>query len=211
MFKRTHHSPTSSPRLLAATRPGFAATALAGFLAAALIAGCQRAETRFVSYRDPYFPEPYQVDFGDCVYRISTGGDLYVVGHALRESKPGIGAAQLEPPGGRSDDYLQVHVYWKPLPGKTWCDATMTDALITYVVSNERGALTYLGTGFVYPKKVFGGVEFGVESGRLRLVARAGEIPDILGDARLTGVMHARQDAPGTVDLVREAQVAAAR
>ncbi len=183
-----------------------------GMLAAVLFVGaCQRAETRFVSYRDPYFPAAFHVTCENCAYRVSPAGDVFVAGHALREAKPGIGEPQVEPPGGRADEYLQVHIFWKPHPGKTWVESTMTDATLTYTVCNEQGTLTYVGTGFVYPHRTAAGMEFDVESGRLRLVARSGEIPDTLGDTRLTGTMHARQDAAATVDLIREAQVAAAR
>ncbi|MEW6251833.1 MAG: hypothetical protein AB1716_14400 [Planctomycetota bacterium] len=174
--------------------------------------GCQRAQIEFTSYRDPYFPEHFEVDFQDCVYRSAPAGDLLLVGHAHHSPKqrpdaeaPHIGQS------GRTDHYLQVHMFWKPRPGKTFADASGTDAVITYVVTTEQGTLTYVGAGFVFPRPGRGSVDFEVESGRLRLATRSGELSDVLGDTRLRGTLRAREDPAMTTHLSREAEVVALR
>ena len=161
---------------------------LAGLLAAA---GCHRSGSKadFVSLKDPYFPEHYDVNFDRCVYRTDPGGDLRVV--ACREEP----AAEPDTPA--VTQYLFVQVYWSPHPGKTPADTTGSNALLRYVVARGDGVAVYAGTGFAYPKGGEGKpLQLDVEWARLRLETVSGEVPDLLGDARLTARLMARED-PG--------------
>jgi hypothetical protein len=162
-------------------------------------AGCAASHVRVVSYQDPYFPETYAVALEETYYDLGPSGDLYVV---ARHIGPGE--------HGATHHYLKLHVFWPPRPGKTPVESSTTDAVIKYVVATERGVAVYEGTGFVYgPVERRGTLELDVESARLRLTSRTGDMPDVLGPARLTGKLAARHDEPLAADRQREAELVA--
>lgn len=169
--------------------------------AAGFCAGCAQSAVTFVSYKDPYFPEPYRVAFKDCAYWIDAGGDIHAVGRATQETE-----------SGTLTQYLHVRLFWRPKPGKTFTNSTATDATLRYVVAGDNGTVTYAGTGFAFPKQKFGGaMEFGIESGYLRIESHTGEVPDLFGDTRLSGTFVAHKDAGTAANMIRDAQLLAAR
>jgi hypothetical protein len=168
---------------------------------AGLHSGCAPSNMKFVSYKDPYFPETYDVAFKDCAYWIDVSGDVHAVGRATQETD-----------GGKFTQYLDVRLFWRPVPGKTFTNSTATDATLRYVVAGEKGSATYVGTGFAFPKQKSGGVlEVAIESGYLRLDSHSGEGPEMLGDTRLKGVLVARKDAGEAANMIRDAELLAAR
>jgi hypothetical protein len=167
-------------------------------LAAGALCGCQRASLQFVSYKEPEFPETISLTFKDCVYRADPGGDLHIAGVARNETDH-----------GRTDHYLYVHIFWKPRPGKTYAESTTTDATLTYVVATPRGAARYVGTGFAFPRQQPGRMLFDIESGRLLLESRTGDITDVLGDTRVSGTIEAAENPTAMVNILREAQIVA--
>jgi hypothetical protein len=166
-----------------------------------VLTGCATASLRFTSFKDPFFPERRAVSFPHCDYRTGPTGDIFVTARLSDEQD-----------GHKQTQYLSMHVFWKPKPGKTWAESSTTDAILRYVVCDESGALVYTGTGFAYPKQTFGGgLEIRIESARLRLESANGELEDRLGDMRLTGTLVPRRDPTATAHLEREAELAAAR
>lgn len=177
-------------------RGGVILAALAGCLA-----GCAQGSVRFVSYKDPFFPEPYNVTFSDCAYWTDASGDIQAVGRATQETD-----------GGTVTQYLDVRLFWRPKPGKTFTNSTSTDATLRYTVVSAQSTATYVGTGFAFPKQKLGGVmELSIESGRLRLAAHTGEGPDLLGDTRVAGTLRAHPDAGAAANMIRDARLLAAR
>jgi hypothetical protein len=167
-----------------------------------LQAGCglKPSAVQLVSYKDAYFPESCRVEISDCTYRIDAGNDVQVTSRAWRAG------------GGAATQYLHIHVYWKPHPGKTFADSTTTDALLRYVVASEEGVAVYSGTGFAFLRQRFGGrLQVDLESARLHLTSRTGDVPDTLGETRDSGTLLARQDAAATAALVREMTLAEGR
>ena len=163
--------------------------------------GCATASMTFTSYKDPFFPETFSTRFPNCVYRTGPTGDIFVTARATEDKD-----------ARRQTQYLDLHVFWKPKPGKTWAESSTTDAILRYVVTDETGAAVYIGTGFAYPKQTLaGGLEIRLESGRLRLESRSGELEERLGDMGLTGTLTPRRDPGATANLQREAELAAAR
>ncbi len=166
-----------------------------------LLAGCAPRGSRLTltSYKDAYFPETYEVTLNQCAYYRAPGGDYYITGRATR---PGNDA------GDSVTQLLCVHVFWKPIPGKTFDNATSIDATIRYVVVTGEGVAVYSGTGYVFPRKRLGQtLDAEVDVGRLRLVSRTGEAPDLLGAARLRGRLHAPRNAARAVDIRRRVDV----
>ncbi len=164
---------------------------------AAMNAGCHTAAVRFTSYADPFFPERRALGFPTCAYRTETGGDLLIAARALE----GTGDQATE-------HFLCAHVFWRPQPGKTFAEESMTDALLRYVVSDAAGTRVYTGTGFAYPEKTWlGGLKVQLESGRLRLESQTGDRADELGDMRLVGLLEPRRDAGAAANLARAAEV----
>ena len=185
-------------------RAGLGCAALVGLWASASGCGRPSATIELVSYKDPYFPEVYTVEFSECAYQVDAGGDYHFVGRTTREPEDGA--------SGPITQLLYVHVFWKPRPGKTFTDKTNNDATIRYAIITDSGVAVYAGTGFVYPKrKRFGSdVVARLERARLRLESLVGQAPELLGDARLTGKLVANQDANLTVDVRRELELHAA-
>lgn len=186
------------------TRPGTLWTTLA--LLAGVQAGCglSTSTLELKSYRDPYFPEHYQVEFADCVYRVAPGGDIHVVGHTER--------SEADAPADPLTQSLHVHIYWQPHPGKTHAESSTSDAVLRYVVATDSGVAVYSGTGFAYPKsRRDGRIEVRIESARLRLESQSGDVPDVLGDTRVTGRLIATNDPAQAAALVRESELLAAR
>lgn len=182
---------------------GLTVSVLAGVLAGPL--GCARptSEIEFVSYKDPYFPEPYRVVFVECTYRVDADGDLHIAGRADFDSD--------QRDAGAITQYFHAHVFWQPRPGRTFANSTTTDATIRHVIVTADGMAAYAGTGFIYPRRRRGGLLTAkIETANLRLEAQTGDAPELLGDARLRGTLRARRDDHATLDLVRRLEFHAA-
>ena len=183
--------------------------ALAGallVLPCGLFVGCGQhvSEIELISYKDPYFPEPYTVVFDECAYRQDADGDLHIVGRASVEPD--------DYQAGPLTQLIYVHVFWQPKPGVTFANATTTTAIIRYVIVSADGTATYSGTGFTCPKSRKGRqLQVPIEAANLRLESRFGDAPEWLGDARLSGVLWAEEDAHTAVDLMRALELHAGR
>lgn len=173
---------------------------LALLLSASVAAGCRgpASSVELRSFRDPYFPEPYQLDLPGCVYRLDAGRDIHVAGKT--HSADG--------PHGSVTQYLHVHIYWKPNPGKTPADDSTSNALVRYVVVTPKGAAEYLGTGFAYPAGKPGKrLTVKLESVYLRPELVEGEVPDLLGQTHLSGQLVANCQPTAAAQLIRESEL----
>lgn len=167
------------------------------------IGGCSQSAVELTSYKDPYFPETATVHLPECYYREDPSGDLYLVGRQVTGTE-----------AGPLTQYLCVHIFWKPKPGRTPVERTTTDALLRFVVAREDGVAVYSGTGFAFPKppsRFAEHREFVIESSRLQLESARGGMGDLFGPLRITGTMLALQDGGRTANLTRAAEVLAAR
>jgi len=165
------------------------------------VVGCYRpltSEVRIVSFRAAGEPQSLVTRFDECVYRAGPLGDEHIV--AKGKSSPG------GPSGHSVTEYLHVHVYWNPRPGKTFADSSQSDATLRYVVVSEEGASFYTGTGFVSldGRRSGGALPVRLENGWLRLEQQVGQPPDVVGDAQLEGSLIARPEANRALDLQRE-------
>jgi hypothetical protein len=164
-----------------------------------VLLGCGRSGTslRLTSYKDPYFPETYDVELAECAYYVDPGGDYHIAGRALHSPEGG---------GAPIAQLMHVHMFWKPWPGKTFDNPSTVDATIRYAIVTERGAAIYSGTGFVYPKKrrMSDDVVAEVEVAQLKLESQVGDPPELLGSARLAGKLVAEDNASLAVDLRRQ-------
>lgn len=167
---------------------------------AALLIGCRRpaGALKLTSYKDPYFPETYEVELTQCAYYVDPGGDYHIVGRATHTPQDGT--------GGTIAQLLHVHLFWRPRPGKTFDNPSAVDATIRYAIVTKQGAALYCGTGFVYPqmRRLSDDVLVKIEVARLRPEAQVGEPPELLGPARLSGKLVAAEDASLAVDLRRQ-------
>lgn len=176
---------------------GVGCALLTVWLAAAV--GCQQpaSELELRSYKDPYFPEPYHLTLQNCVFRVDASGDRHIAARAFR--------ATGESESGPITQFLHVHLFWQPKPGRTFANSTGVNALMRYVIVTPTGTAAYAGTGFVYPKGQRGEtLTAEIESASLRLESQSGTPAEVLGDVRLHGTLVARRDEPATVDLIGE-------
>jgi hypothetical protein len=167
------------------------------------LSGCARpvSALEFTSHKGASSPETYRLALDECAYYVGPGGDYYIGGRATHTAGEGRGGSIVQ--------LLEVHLFWKPWPGKTFDDSSSIDATIRYAIVTERGTVTYSGTGFVYPRKRWLGNELivDVEVARLRLESRQGDSPDLFGAARLAGTLVAKENASLAVDLRRQLEL----
>lgn len=183
-------------------------SAAATLVAAALVAsGCAGGGSLAVtSFADPFFPEDYRLELERCAFKRGGDGDWHILAQSSRAPKGAL--------TGKVDQIVHAHAYWKPRPGKTPDDPTCLDARLRYVISTRGGVAAYEGDGFLYATRdrLTGRLSARVESASIRPVGKAGATPpEWLGEARLTGVLEAADDAYLAVDLRRELDLRAAQ
>lgn len=163
--------------------------------AAAVLGGCaSQSMVELVSYQDPYFPDRYELRFDECTHRFESSGDVHVVGLATNDD----GESPMS-------QYLHVHMYWEPRPGKTPAESSTSNATLCYIVATEDGVATYEGTGFAFPKRKRNGtLVVNIESARLHLKWQRGDVPDVLGDTRVSGKLVSQQNPGTTSHRIRE-------
>lgn len=169
-------------------------------------AGCAPARMglELVSYRDPHFPQKLTPKFEVCAYRAQARGDVDIVARAVSER-----VGESEP----ATHYLHIRRFWRPHPGKTPDNPSVTDATLRYLIAGPGGCVLYSGTGFVYAphRQRSGDLKITLERGVLQLDSTRGAGSDLLGECRISGELRAADDRNRAVDLLREMELAAAR
>ncbi|MBI5864518.1 MAG: hypothetical protein HZB38_08425 [Planctomycetes bacterium] len=169
----------------------------AAILFAAALPGCKSAERLdAVSFVDPYFPEPISLAIDRCAYRKDRSNDIHIAGEGMAEL-----------PNGAVAQWIDLHLYWRPKPGKTHDDPTTADAVIRLLVDAPDGPQLYAGSAFVYmDKPLFGGGKLlaKIESARLRPVRESDGGAGRLGDATLQGKLTVRDDPAAALEINRE-------
>lgn len=164
-----------------------------------LVAGCgaPTSQIELVSHKDPYFGERYNVPLSECSFRVDAGGDYHFAARAMYEPSDG---------GEAITQLLHVHVFWKPRPGTTFANASATNATVRYVVASDSGASVYSGTAFVFPKRrrFSKALLAQIQDARLSLDGRMGDLPELLGDTRMSGELLAERDPNTVVAVMRE-------
>ena len=156
----------------------------------------------FTSHKDPYAPRAYTLTLDQCAYYVGPGGDYHIVG----------GTTHSDADGAEIRQYVHVHLFWKPWPGKTFDNPSSVDATVRYAIVTGQGAAMYSGTGFVYLKKkrLSDAIVAKIEDARLRLDSQSGSPPDVLGPTRLNGTLVAEKKENLAIDLRRQLEVLAA-
>ncbi len=184
-------------------RPVRAALLAAG-LGVLLGCGCRRSDTalRIDSYRNPSVPKTYRVRFAQTCYDRDAAGDLRFAAHT-RSTLPD------DPDAGRVDQYLWLRLTWVPIPGKTYDNPTAINCLIEYLIRTPTGQARYSGAGYAYPyrQRFSDAIRLSIERADLHLESRTGNVPDLLGNARLTGTLIARPDPATCTDIRRQMQI----
>ena len=183
-------------------KPHQATLAALGVLAC--LSGCGRpAPTGLVltSYKDPDQPQVYTINLDSCAYYQDAGGDYHFAGRDVHVSD--------QPDGGEIQQLLHVHVFWRPIPGKTFDNASSIDAIYRYVLITPHGVAVYRGTGYVYPRqrRFSDRIRLEVDSGRLSLVGKSTGQADIIEAARLHGILEAVADRAAALDIRREIDI----
>ncbi len=171
--------------------PGFprvCALPVALCFVAALLPACggEGGRISIVSFADPYFPETSNIEMGRACYHADPSGDIHLACQTTGKAES----------NDQSAAFLRVHIYWRPKPGKTHDDPTSADATIRYLVLTPQ----IQRSGLLTAK---------IESARLRPATTEGQAPDSLGEAKLSGVLTARPDRSGTIELAGEMNRAA--
>ena len=88
---------------------------------------------------------------------------------------------------------IQVEVFWRPLPGRTYAQRTQTNANILYCLIRGESSISYEGAGFVYfePSRDGNSVEGRIESAELFPTRFTKDPIDLFGPCHLTGSFRA--------------------
>lgn len=184
----------------------------------AVLAGCQRAQSELAltSYRDAAHPEPLTLTFEQVAFWVDATGDYHVsakhVSPALANDDIDLAdddALSADPDDeltGEITQWLHVHMFWRPRPGRTHVDKSGTDAVIDFAVRTPRGVAVYQGTGFVYPRarRQGGKTVFQLEDGRLQFEKAVGNPLDVIGQARISGTLVASPEEHVALELLKE-------
>lgn len=184
--------------------PRPASLASLALLALVGTAGCQRPgpALRFVAHTGSDARQRYTVRVPQACYDRDAAGDLRFAAHTSSTLPD-------NPEAGRVDQYLWLRLTWVPIPGKTYDNPSAINCLIEYLIRTPTGQARYSGTGFAYPyhQRFSDAIRLSIERADLHLQSRTGDIPDLLGNARLTGTLIARPDAATCTDIRRRMQI----
>ncbi len=136
---------------------------------------------------------------------IGDGGAL-IASDAAAAQSAATAPAKLASPGA-IEQFLHIHVYWRPQPGTTPADASLQDARLRYVMTTPEGPRVYDGSGFVAMRRASGErLALAIERAELSCAAPAAASTDRLGTIRLSGTLLARRDSAAAVDALREVE-----
>lgn len=172
---------------------------LLGLMALSGLEGCRRpiGEMELTAYKDPSFPQTFEIKLWEGAYYIEPGRDYHIVGRSAY--KPA------EEGAGEIVQLLHIHMFWRPRPGKTFDNPTMIDAVLRYAIITDQGTALYRGTAYVSVKKDLGDRrKITLRGGRLQLAAQHGQVPDIFGAARIEGKLRPLSDFGLTMELRRQ-------
>lgn len=217
--------------LAAAARSAFSSKSRLLRLVAVLVlvtgAACQPAQTQFeiVSYKAPRYPQRYMEVFERGFFSRNTDGnwtlafqvpptylpvepapgDASNVQPASTKPQPDADAAAPAPEEIRVAQVLLVEVFWRPQPGRTYAEASQTNANIVYCLMSGSSSITYEGAGFVsFDDQWRGeGIQGEIESSALYPVRYVNSPSDLFGPCRLSGAFTAVEDRAGVVALQR--------
>jgi hypothetical protein len=147
-------------------------------------------------------PHSARQSFEQAFYRQDAGGQWQVAlcTEAISQSDPSQTIRQI----------VLIECIWRPRPGKTLAEKSMTDALIRYGLFNGPHATSYEGAGFVSFRHNArtGELRGRIESGHLTRRRVQGDPVDVFGgQARLTGEFRAMPSAVEVTRLERELNV----
>lgn len=155
-----------------------------------LLLACGPRDTRITleSNLDPANPRVFTEIFGDALFSTDGRGRWDVL---LTRSQPSARDAD-----ENLDQTLHLSLFWKPVPGTTFAEATQTNALLTYCLTNGPTCIAYEGAGFVYLDVSRNGQTLTgrVESSSLAPTRRTEDAPDRFGPCRLTARFRATRD-----------------
>lgn len=163
-----------------------------GLTSLVFLAGCQTPESALVIRSETLADA--KIEFPTCYYQAAGNGELFVVGNTIRDQDEFLTA-----------EWIELKIYWKPRPGKTASNDSMTNALIWYAVQQGEGLTVYRGTAFVR-------VKADEDDGTMLVRVRRASFdePITLGPVlieeriRLSGTLIAEQDSMATGRLRRE-------
>jgi len=149
------------------------------------------------SLKDPSAPTRYHQSIARGSYRRRPGRRCDIV---LRSSGDALADAAAE----RIDHVLHIDVFYRPVPGKTYVERTMTNARLDYYVLAGAQGLHYTGAGFVTFDLAGDGEMTGrIESGHLDVAQRINGAVDRYGAMTIQGRFRAARDPAGTLDALR--------
>jgi len=114
-------------------------------------------------------------------------------------------------PEGNPTRAMIVRMFWKPKAAATPLDETATNATVQYIVFNEASTVgIYSGGGFLYPENEVGeqSLVANLWQATMSLADSSEGFDDDLGASILKGRFTARRDDAGTIEAIRQINIA---
>ena len=160
-------------------------------------AGCKQNDpsVEIISYKDAADPQRYTSRFEEAWYSTDARSNWHFV---MRTVRP----AEIDP-SQQVEQILCARVFWRPVPGRTAAEPSMTDAVVDYYLISGSTGIRYTGCGFVsFKKATFGDKITGrIESCQLWPYQTFGQAADLLGRCELAGRFVARPNQGRCVEL----------
>lgn len=182
-------------------------------------AGCQPVVTQFeiVSFRSSAVPEIYRERFDGGYYRINADHNWTLVFEIKpvlvrpvhkdeATSQPASAPAQGDDEELWMSQIVEVEVFWRPHPGRSYAESSQTNANIVYCLTTGTGSITYEGAGFVTfsESRDRKSVKGRIESATLYPARTVKEPSDLFGPCRMTGTFTAVEDRKRVVERLQE-------
>jgi len=159
--------------------------------------GCKQNDpsVEIISYKDAADPQRYTSRFEEACYFTDARSNWHFV---MRTVRP----AEIDP-SQQIEQILCARVFWRPMPGKTAAEPSMTDAVVDYYLLSGSTGIRYTGCGFVSFKKATYGDKISgrIESCQLWSYQTFGQAADLLGRCELSGRFVAQPNQGRCVEL----------
>jgi len=159
--------------------------------------GCKQNDPsiEIVSYKDAADPQRYTSRFEQAWYSTDARSNWHFV---MRTVRP----AEIDP-SQQIEQILCARVFWRPVPGKTAAEPSMTDAVVDYYLISGATGIRYTGCGFVSFKKATSQEKVigRIESCQLWPYQTFGGAADLLGRCELVGRFVASPNRGRCVEL----------
>lgn len=145
---------------------------------------------------DPQGRQEHYADFSQAYYAQNAAGLLELL--LISEKPSTIDPTQM------IRQIVLIREFWNPRPGKTYANATQTNASVSYAMLTPPTGVRYEGGAFLTYRMEGNQAAGWIESGNLKPRYRMGGAVEPFGPATFKGTFRARENAARIVEMRQE-------